>query len=79
MTNWKDFNFEYSDVYEPKEQPTLFPGMCENHDCELLQCLLNLPLLQEESNTLTMQNIRNHQNLDHGLRTATRNELSTTY
>ena len=37
MTNRKDFNFEYSDVYEPKEQPTLFPGMCENHICELLQ------------------------------------------
>ena len=66
MTNRKDFNFKYSDVYEPKEQPTLFPDMCENHDCELLQCLLNLPSLQEESNPLTMQNITNHQHVNAG-------------
>ena len=53
--------------------------MCENHDCELLQCLLNLPSLQEESNPLTMQNIRNHQNVDGGLIVVATRELDTTY
>lgn len=53
----------------------------ENHDCELLQCLLNFPLLQlqEKSNPLTMQNIRNNQNANGSLIVPATRELSTTY
>ena len=57
-------NDVYKDVYNNWDEPKLFNGICNNDKCEIIECLLNLPSLQEESNPLTMINIYNHQQAD---------------
>lgn len=74
-------NFEKPkvEVHSLKEQPPLFRGTCDNHDCKLIECLLNLPLLYEDRILLTMQNIANHQNNNGGLMQVAVRNLGTLY
>ena len=38
------------------KEPSLFPQTCNNHDTDVIECLINLP-----SNPLTIINIQNHE------------------
>ena len=67
-------NLDYNKCYSTKQQPQLFPSLCDNSDALVLECLLNVPSYQGENNPLTMVNIQNHQLQDAALIRAARND-----
>ena len=72
---------EYTERHSSKVQPDLFPTLCSNEDCHVIECLLNMnqclmdteecllniPSFQGMNNPLTMINIVNHQQVDYDL------------
>ena len=70
-TKRKDWSFSHfsSEKHNIKEEeePNLFHGLCDNKDVEIVDCLLNLPSLQQMNNPITMVNLRNHQQADEAL------------
>jgi transposase InsO family protein len=59
-----DWNYNNTITTSNKDEPELFPTICNNDDCEVIECLLNLPSFQNTDNPLTMINIANHQQND---------------
>ena len=60
-TKPKDWTFDHGITTRTSNEPAIFPQTCNNNDTEIIECLLNLPSLQELPNPLTIINIRNHQ------------------
>ena len=59
-TKQKDWTFDHG-ITTGTSEVELFPQTCNNRDMDVIDCLLNLPGLQELPNPLTIINIRNHQ------------------
>ena len=57
----KSFEFGFKSmnkrIYNSWDETKLFTGICNNNECEIIEFLLNLPSVKEESNPLTMINI----------------------
>ena len=79
----------YNECSSSKTQPDLFPTICNNDDCLLIECLLdahialisetgesylNIPSFRGLNNPLTMINIQNYQKQDMDLITRFRND-----
>ena len=57
-----DFSNESKEQYNyNNEEPNLFNGLCDNTEDDTVECLINLPSYQDLINSLTMQNVYNHQ------------------
>ena len=56
-TKPKDWTFDHGITTRTSKEPMIFPQTCNNNDTEIIECLLNLPSLQELPNPLTIINI----------------------
>ena len=60
-TKPKDGAFYHGITTGTSREAPLFPQAFNNNDTEVIECLINLPSLQELPNPLTIINIQNHQ------------------
>ena len=59
-TKQKDWAFDHG-ITTTRKETSLFPQTCNSHDTNDIECLINLPSLQELPNPLTNINTWNHQ------------------